>query len=101
VRAEWVDRYGPLPPAAESLFELAILRVEAIRVGLADIVKLRSEVRLGPVDFTDSQEVRLARLSRNAVLRADEGILFIPAPADATIATDLIGFLRAMWPADE
>ncbi|MDH3189823.1 MAG: transcription-repair coupling factor, partial [Acidimicrobiia bacterium] len=36
--AEWVDRYGPLPESAEALVSLARLRVEALRVGLEEIV---------------------------------------------------------------
>ncbi|MGD2059544.1 MAG: transcription-repair coupling factor, partial [Acidimicrobiia bacterium] len=36
VVSEWVDRYGDLPPEAESLISLARLRVEAIRVGLSE-----------------------------------------------------------------
>ena len=96
VAAEWEDRYGPLPPEAESLITLARLRVEAIRVGLEEIVKLRHELRLGPVDLKPSQEVRLQRLEPNAVLRAAEGHLFIPAREPLVDA--LISFLREMWP---
>ncbi|MBW3666410.1 MAG: transcription-repair coupling factor, partial [Actinobacteria bacterium] len=62
VAPEWADRYGPLPPEAESLITLARLRVEAIRIGLEEVVKLRHEVRLSPVDLKPSQEVRLQRL---------------------------------------
>jgi transcription-repair coupling factor (superfamily II helicase) len=98
VAAEWEDRYGPLPPAAEALVELARLRVEAIRVGLAEIVKLRHEIRLAPVDLKPSQEVRLTRLRPRAVLRAKEGVLFIPARPP--LVEDLTGFLREMWPGD-
>ncbi len=98
VVGEWQDRYGPLPPEAGALIGLARLRVEAIRVGLREIVKLRSEVRLGPVDLAASQEVRLSRLASRAVLRAAEGLIFLPAPPDETIVDDLIAFVHAMWP---
>jgi transcription-repair coupling factor (superfamily II helicase) len=96
VAAEWEDRYGPLPPAAEALVGLARLRVEAIRVGLSEVVKLRHEIRLGPVDLKPSQEVRLARLRPRAVLRAKEGVLFILAREP--LVEDLTGFIREMWP---
>ena len=49
---------------------LARLRVEALRVGLEEMVKLRHEIRMGPVDLKTSQEVRLKRLQPRAVLRA-------------------------------
>lgn len=95
VLAEWLDRFGPLPEAAGTLVELARLRVEALRVGLTEIVKLRHEVRMGPVDLKPSQEVRLQRLKRGSVLRASEGVVFIPAPNP--ILSGLTEFIEAMW----
>ena len=81
VASEWVDRFGPLPPEAEALISLARLRVEALRVGLEELVQLRHEVRMGPVDLKSSQEVRLKRLQPRSVLNAQEGVIFIrPRP---------------------
>ena len=97
VVAEWEDRYGPLPPRAGALIEIARLRVEALRVGLTEVVRLRHEVKLAPVALSASQEVRLQRLAPRAVLRAKE--LFIPAPAGSPVAA-LTEFLRTMWPFD-
>jgi transcription-repair coupling factor (superfamily II helicase) len=93
--AEWVDRYGPLPDSALALVDLARLRVEALRVGLEEIVKLRNEVKMGPVDLRPSQEVRLQRLQPRSVLRAGEGLIFIPAPMP--ILEGLTAFIREMW----
>ncbi|HSQ37125.1 MAG TPA: transcription-repair coupling factor [Acidimicrobiia bacterium] len=97
VVAEWEDRYGPLPPRAQAHIEIARLRVEALRVGLTEVVRLRHEVKLAPVGLSASQEVRLQRLAPRAVLRAKE--LFIPAP-ERSPATALAGFIRTMWPSD-
>ena len=99
VTVEWVDRYGPLPDAAKALIDIARLRSEAIRVGLSEIVKLRREIRIGPVDLSTSQEVRLQRIASRSVLKADEGIIFLPAPADGGVVDELIEFLQKMWPA--
>jgi transcription-repair coupling factor (superfamily II helicase) len=96
VALEWEDRFGPLPPAALALIEIARLRVEALRVGLNEIVKLRHEIRLGPVDLSASQEVRLQRLAPEAVLSPREGTLFIPSPEN--LIPGLLAFLRNMWP---
>jgi len=74
---------------------LARLRVEALRVGLEELVQLRHEIRMGPVDLKPSQEVRLKRLQPRSVLQAAEGRIFIPAPRD--LVPGLIEFLRAMW----
>ena len=98
VAAEWRDRYGPLPPAAERLIEAARLRVEAVRVGLEEVVKLRREIMLGPVELTQSQEIRLERLQPKAVLRSGQSKLFIPPPPSGGLAGYLLDFLAAMWP---
>jgi transcription-repair coupling factor (superfamily II helicase) len=94
VAAEWKDRFGPLPAAAVSLIDIAHLRVQALRVGLTEIVKLHSEIRMSPVELTASQEVRLERLSPRAVIR--QGVLFVPAPSDPVAG--LRSFLEQMWP---
>jgi transcription-repair coupling factor (superfamily II helicase) len=95
VASEWRDRFGDLPPSAEALVDVARLRVEAIRIGLTEIVKVRNEVRLSPVTLKASQEVRLSRLAPRAVHRSD--VLFIPAPRTAPVPA-LAEFLRTMWP---
>ncbi len=95
VLEEWTDRFGPPPDEVSSLISLARIRVEALRVGLTEIVKLRNEIRMGPVDLVPSQEVRLERLRRGAVLKAAEGVLFIPATTP--LVDDLLAFIRAMW----
>lgn len=95
VIAEWGDRYGPLPLEAEELIAVARLRVEAIRIGLDEIVQARGEIRMAPVDLLPSQEVRLERIRRGAVLRGST--LFITAPK-RDVARGLIDFLQNMWP---
>jgi transcription-repair coupling factor (superfamily II helicase) len=94
VAAEWRDRFGPLPAEATVLIDVARLRVEALRVGLEDVVKMRQEIKLSPVALAPSQEVRLQRLARGAVIRGS--VVFIPAPAD--LPEGLIEFVRSMWP---
>lgn len=96
VEEEWEDRFGKIPPAAATLIDIAKLRVEAIRVGLTEIVKLRNEVRLGPVDLSDSQEIRLKRIARGSVLNARESTIFIPAPQQ--LLSGILDFIAAMWP---
>jgi transcription-repair coupling factor (superfamily II helicase) len=82
-----------------ALVELARLRVDALRVGLEEMVKLRHEIRMGPVDLKPSQEVRLKRLQPRAVMRASEGVVFIPAPAP--LVAGLSRFIAEMWPEDD
>jgi transcription-repair coupling factor (superfamily II helicase) len=95
VVVEWEDRYGALPERARVLIEIARLRVEALRVGITEIVAMRREVRLAPVTLTASQEVRLERISSRAVMR--DRSLFLPLPPEAPTAR-LADFVRTMWP---
>jgi transcription-repair coupling factor (superfamily II helicase) len=98
VAAEWEDRFGTLPPAALALVELARLRVDAIDAGLEEIVRLRNEIKMGPVDLKPSQEVRLQRLQPRAVLNATDGTVFIPAPSP--LVDGIRGFISDMWGED-
>ncbi len=95
IAAEWRDRYGPLPPEAESLLAVAGLRLEALRVELGEVVKLHNEVRLGPVALAESEEVRLERIAPRALVRGSR--LFVPFPEGDPVAA-LTGFIRTMWP---
>ncbi len=99
VVAEWLDRYGPLPAEADALIDVARLRVAASGAGIEELVKLRNEVRISPVTFKASQEVRLERLAPGSVRR--DSVLFIPAPADnGNLAATLRTFVEAMWPSE-
>jgi len=95
VAAEWRDRFGELPAPAKALLDVARLRVEALRIGLTEIVRVRNEVRLAPVSLRAAEEVRLERLARGAVVRGD--VVFIRVPR-GDLVTALLDFLRKMWP---
>jgi transcription-repair coupling factor (superfamily II helicase) len=98
VVTEWEDRYGALPERAKVLIDIARLRVEALRVGITEIVATRREVRLEPVALTASQEVRLERIASRAILR--DRAVFVPLPPDAP-ATRMADFIRTMWPPED
>jgi transcription-repair coupling factor (superfamily II helicase) len=95
VVSEWEDRYGPLPSQAVDLIDAARLRVESIRIGITEIVQNRREIRIAPVTLKASEEVRLERLERDAVLRGST--LYLP-PQKVSSATAIAAFLRTMWP---
>jgi len=69
LRDEWADRYGPLPPAALGLLELAALRLECVAIGVNTLVVMAARVgvrsaplvRISPVTLSLSQQVRLRR----------------------------------------
>ncbi len=92
VRAELVDRYGPMPPPAERLLAVAALRAAARRWGVTEITTTpRRTVRVTPVVLADWQEVRLARTDPTAVYNAVASALELPMPRGG----DLVGFTAA------
>ncbi|MEY4400291.1 MAG: transcription-repair-coupling factor [Actinomycetota bacterium] len=59
LRDEWVDRFGPLPSAAEALLRIGRLRVLCHRAGLSRVVVQDQAVRLYPVNIDKSGERRV------------------------------------------
>ncbi len=70
VRAEWLDRFGPIPAPAEALLRVGRLRVECVRSGVREIIVTKGPgfggpdyvARLSPVELADSRQVRMQRL---------------------------------------
>jgi transcription-repair coupling factor (superfamily II helicase) len=120
VRSEWQDRFGPLPAPATALLEVALLRVECLRLGVEDLAVSvprfasegagprggpggRAVAKLTPVMLPTSAEVRLRRLAPGATFVAEANRLTIPiAPDIATggYAPALVALLRELVPAD-
>jgi transcription-repair coupling factor (superfamily II helicase) len=80
IRDEWLDRYGPLPPPAETLLDVARLRAECVRLGIRTVTVARNMARLQPVALRESQKVRLRRIAPKAVAKPD-GELAVPIGA--------------------
>src|SRR5690606_9891295 len=67
IRAEWLDRFGPLPGEAEALLRVARLRAECARLGVREVVVVKADgwggqpstARLTPVELKTSQQIRL------------------------------------------
>ena len=106
VRAEWVDRYGPVPEAAEALLEVARLRAECARLGLREVHVVKTTgfgaavwtARISPVRLKVSQEVRLKRLAPKAVYKADIGQLVVQVKGGRGVATELVDLLATLFP---
>jgi len=101
VRDEWLDRYGPLPPPAETLLDVARLRAECVRLGINTVTVARNMARLQPVTLRESQKVRLRRIAPKAVAKPD-GELAVPISQSHVIeessAAFLVGLLRELVP---
>jgi transcription-repair coupling factor (superfamily II helicase) len=111
IRAEWEDRYGPVPAEAERLLEVACLRSECHRLGIRDVVVVKGPgfggpalvAKLGPVKLKVSQELRLKRLSKHSVWKPTEygpdgGQIQVGLMKKADVAPNLVTFLRDLFP---
>ncbi len=113
IRAEWEDRYGPLPEPAERLLEAALIRAHCARVGVRELLTVKGPgfggpeliAKLGPVRLKVSQEVRFNRLFGNGVWKPNEyggdgGQLQVGLKRADNVAADLITFFETMFPED-
>jgi transcription-repair coupling factor (superfamily II helicase) len=115
VRTEWEDRFGPLPPPAVALLDVALLRVECIRLGITDLAVTaprpgaamggpgagRATAKLSPVSLPASAEIRLRRLAPGASWHQDLHRLLVPVAAEGPerrYAPVLVELLRALIP---
>ncbi len=85
VRAELTDRYGKLPEPVENLLLVAALRLYARRCGVADITLQGANVRFGPVELRESQQLRLNRLYPRSQVKAATRQVLVPRPSTARI----------------
>jgi transcription-repair coupling factor (superfamily II helicase) len=98
VRAEWEDRYGPPPPAAEALLDVARLRAAALRLGIRAISVQKGRARIDGWQLRKSQEVRLGRLVARAQVLPDAVVLPVHAARDVTVTQGLLRLLDEIAP---
>lgn len=103
IEAEWIDRYGPVPDVAQTLLHLALVRTECHRLGIRDVTVLHGgRVRLAPMELSQTEQLRLRRLSTEGSFTAglykeDAGEVHIGTSAmDASIPGQLFGLLREL-----
>ncbi|MEY2432009.1 MAG: hypothetical protein QOC92_1734 [Acidimicrobiaceae bacterium] len=108
IRAEWEDRYGPVPPAAAALLDVGRLRAECVRTGIREINVSKGPgfggpayiVRLSPLELKISQEVRLGRLFKESVYKAEAKQVQLPVRRTGELVEGLLAFLRDLVPPD-
>ncbi|MDQ2754133.1 MAG: transcription-repair coupling factor, partial [Actinomycetota bacterium] len=106
IGAEWLDRYGPRPAAADALLRIGYLRAACARLGLREVTVVKGggisgtgyTARLAPLALKASERVRLGRLWPKAVYKEDLGQLVLPMARGAEPAGDLVDFLVALVP---
>ncbi|MEU3712391.1 transcription-repair coupling factor [Streptomyces catenulae] len=98
VREELTDRYGKLPEPVENLLLVAGLRMLARACGVSDITLQGSNVRFGPVELRESQELRLKRLHPRSVLKPATRQVLVPRPTTGKIGgKPLVGRELLAW----
>ncbi|MFD3875913.1 transcription-repair coupling factor [Streptomyces sp. NPDC058623] len=85
VREELTDRYGKLPEPVENLLLVAGLRMLARACGVGDITLQGPNIRFGPVELRESQELRLKRLHPGTVLKPATSQVLVPRPKTARV----------------
>jgi transcription-repair coupling factor (superfamily II helicase) len=113
VRAEWLDRFGPIPPPAEALLQVGRLRVECVRTGVREITVTKGPgfggpdhvARLSPVVLKQSAQVRLERLhskpgsGNSAVYKEATGELQLPLRRrDGDVVDQLVTVMTELLP---
>lgn len=97
VRAEWIDRFGPLPSEAESLFQVALAKAECGKHGIEEAVFARGKLRLAPVELKASRQVRLERLAPGATYKPEQRQLIVAFKGGPEIAGELADFVRKLF----
>ncbi|HET6858610.1 MAG TPA: transcription-repair coupling factor [Streptomyces sp.] len=85
VREELTDRYGKLPEPVENLLLVAGLRMLARACGVSDITLAGNNIRFGPVELRESQELRLKRLHPRTIMKPATRQIMVPRPAPGGI----------------
>lgn len=78
LRAELVDRYGPLPIQVERLFLVQNLRNRLRQLGISEVFTQGNYVRFAPVELADSQVLRLQRLHPGSVIKPAVRQILVP-----------------------
>jgi transcription-repair coupling factor (superfamily II helicase) len=80
VRAELVDRYGPIPPPVENLLAVARFKVLCRRFGVTEVSLQGNLVRFSPIELPESAQLRLQRLYDRAHYKQGVATMSVPRP---------------------
>jgi transcription-repair coupling factor (superfamily II helicase) len=98
IRAEWEDRYGPVPKEAEALLTIGALRAECHRLGIKELAVTSRDVRLMPLELKASEELRLKRLAKDHIFKDATQQLVLPLKRGVEPAAFLVKFLQELIP---
>ena len=96
IRAEFADRFGPLPEAVETLVRFALLKVEAQKIGVEAVDRRGSGVNIKFHPGAKIDPARLMKLvsSQEGAQFTPAGVLRLPLPAHAEKPSVVIEFVK-------
>jgi transcription-repair coupling factor (superfamily II helicase) len=80
VRAELLDRYGPIPPQVENLLAVARFKVLCRAYGVSEVSLQGNAVRFTPIDLPESAQIRLQRLYDRGIYKPAVSTMSVPRP---------------------
>jgi transcription-repair coupling factor (superfamily II helicase) len=98
VLAEWEDRYGPPPPPAVALLDVARLRAESLRLGIRAVSVQKGSARLDGWHLLKSQEARLKMRVGRAQVLPDAVVVPVQPSRELTITQALLRLLAEVAP---
>lgn len=100
IEAEWLDRYGPPPAAADALLDAARLRAECVRLRISNVSIMRTTARLAGLVLPESRKVRLTRLAPKSIAKESEVVIPLDAPPNRVVAA-LTALLMELIPPED
>ena len=107
IAAEWLDRFGPVPPPAAALLEIGRVRAACARTGVTEITATRAGgygapfmVRISPLELPQSKQMRLGRLYKGSIYKPDIGQVQLPVRNEGLLVSSLLEALDQLVPAD-
>ena len=83
VRAELVDRYGPLPTESENLLAVAAFRQVCRTAGVSEVALGPQGLRFSPLVLPESAQLKAARLYPGSKFRALTNTLTLRPPTES------------------
>ncbi|MFZ9100844.1 MAG: TRCF domain-containing protein, partial [Candidatus Planktophila sp.] len=83
IREELIDRFGELPPEAQSLLVVAQLRAFAKSLGITEVVAAGKFLRISPLVLPESKQLRLNRLFPGSLYKTASNTVMIAIPRAA------------------
>ncbi len=108
IRKEWLDRFGPIPPPAQTLLQVAKLRSLCVMAGIEELNVTTSNIKVGsgakyiarlsPVRLKASMEIKLKRMYPRALYKQDQSQLIIETDLKADIVKELTKVIVDIFP---